>query len=168
MTKVILMMVMTADGKIAKTSAHFPDWGSSEDKKMFAKATKEAGVIIMGRNTFNTLPSPLPGRLNVVFTKDANREAIPEVKWVTGEPEEVLSELEKTGYKTVILAGGAKINTLFLEKNLIDEIHLTIEPKIFGNGLGIFNGDFDLKLELISVEKISNNSVLLKYKIQWK
>ncbi|MFA6106998.1 MAG: dihydrofolate reductase family protein [Patescibacteria group bacterium] len=165
MIKVILMMVMTADGKIAKTDDHFPDWGSSEDKKLFARVTKEAGVIIMGRNTFNTLPSPLPGRLNVVFTKDKNREEIPGVKWVTGEPEEVLSELEKTGYKTVILAGGAKINTLFLEKNLIDEMHLTIEPKIFGDGLGIFNGDFDVKLELLSMEKLNENTIAMKYKV---
>jgi dihydrofolate reductase len=159
------MMVMTADGKIAKTGDHFPDWGSSEDKKMFAKATKEAGVIIMGRNTFATLPSPLPGRLNVVFTRDTNREAIPGVKWATGEPEDVLVELETMGYKIVILAGGAKINTTFLEKKIIDEIHLTIEPKIFGAGLGIFNGDFDVKLELMSVEKINENSLALKYRV---
>ncbi len=158
-------MVMTADGKIAKTGDHFPDWGSSEDKKMFAKATKEAGVIIMGRNTFNTLPSPLPGRLNVVFTRDANREAIPGVKWATGEPKDVLKELEAMGYKTAILAGGAKINTLFLEKKLIDEIYLTIEPKIFGSGLGIFNGDFGVKLELTSVDKINENAITLKYKV---
>jgi dihydrofolate reductase len=159
------MMVMTADGKIAKTGDHFPDWGSSEDKKMFFKATKEAGVIIMGRNTFSTLPSPLAGRLNVVFTSDKNREQILGVKWVTGEPEAVLFELEAMGFKSVILAGGAKINTTFLEKKLIDEIHLTIEPKIFGDGLGIFNGDFDVKLELMSMEKLNENSLALKYRV---
>jgi len=156
---------MTADGKIAKTSDHFPDWGSPEDKKLFAKVTKEAGVIIMGRNTFATLPSPLPGRLNVVFTRDTNREAIPGVKWATGEPKDVLKELEVMGYKTAILAGGAKINTVFLEKELIDEIYLTIEPKIFGDGIGIFNGDFDEKLELMSMEKLNENSLALKYRV---
>jgi len=163
--KIILMMAMTADGKIAKTSDHFPDWTSKEDKKYFFETTKKHGVVLMGEKTFYTFPKPLPGRLNVVFTLEKNPPEIENVKWVSGEPEKVLEELENMGYKSAVLGGGAFLNSQFLKKGLIDEIWLTIEPKIFGDGLGVFGGDFDQNLKLISVEKINENSVVVKYEV---
>lgn len=158
-------MAMTADGKIAKSSDHFPNWTSKEDKKMFMEVTKKVGVVIMGDKTFFTFPKPLPERLNVVFTLLENPPETENVKWVTGEPEKVLEELEKEGYGSAILGGGTYLNTQFLEKKLIDEIWLTIEPKIFGDGMGVFGGDFDVDLKLLSVEKINEGSVVVKYKV---
>jgi dihydrofolate reductase len=163
--KIIMMMAMTMDGKIAKNSDHFPDWTSKEDKKYFAKISKEAGVVMMGEKTFKTFPSPLPGRLNVVFTLEKNPAEIQGVKWVTGEPEKVINELKGIGYKSAILGGGAYLNGLFLKKGLIDEIIVTIEPKIFGDGLSLFSGDFDVKLEFLGMEKINDDSIVIKYKV---
>ena len=163
--KVIIMMAMTLDGKIAKTSNHFPDWTSREDKQLFQKISKEAGVVIMGDKTFFTFPTPLKERLNVVFTLEKNPKPIEGVKWVKGEPEAVIAELESMGYKSAILGGGAFINGLFLEHKLIDEIYITVEPKIFGDGLSLFKGDFDVNLKLKSVEKINDDSVVLKYEV---
>lgn len=163
--KIILMMAMTADGKIAKASDHFPDWTSKEDKKMFAEVSKEHSVVIMGEKTFRTFPKPLPERLNVVFTLEKNPPEMENVKWVTGAPEKVLEELENMGHKSAILGGGTHLNTQFLEKKLIDEIWLTIEPKIFGDGMGVFGGDFDVDLDLLDVKKLNENSVVVKYKV---
>ncbi len=159
------MMAMTADGKIARSSDHFPDWTSKEDKKMFAETTKKYGVVIMGESTFKTFPKPLPDRLNVVFTLEKNPPKIENVKWVSGEPEKVLEELERGGYESAILGGGANLNAQFLKKKLIDEIWLTIEPKIFGDGLGVFGGDFNINLNMINIEKINEDSVVVKYKV---
>ena len=60
-------MAITADGKIAKSSDHFPDWTSKEDKKMFVEVTKEHGVVIMGDKTFFTFPKPLAGSAKCCF-----------------------------------------------------------------------------------------------------
>jgi dihydrofolate reductase len=163
--KIILMMAMTADGKIAKSSDHFPNWTSKEDKKLFREVTKKHGVVIMGDKTFFTFPKPLPDRLNVVFTLLENPPEMENVKWVTGDPEQVLLELKKMGYKSAVLGGGTYMNSQFLERKLIDEIWLTIEPKIFGDGLGVFGGDFNVDLKLLSMEKINENSVVVKYKV---
>ena len=163
--KIILIMAMTADGKIARSSDHFPDWTSKEDKKLFTETTKKHGVVIMGDKTFFTFPKPLPGRLNVVFTLEKNPPKMENVKWVSGKPEKVLKELEDMGYNSAILGGGANLNGQFLGKKLIDEIWLTIEPKIFGEGLGIFSGHFKADLKLLSVEKINEDSVVVKYRI---
>ena len=159
------MMAITLDGKIAKHDKHFPDWTSKEDKKLFAKISREHGVVMMGDKTFATFPAPLPGRLNVVFTLEKNPPEIEGVKWVTGEPKPVLEELEKMGYKSALLGGGAFLNSLFLEKKLISEIILTIEPKIFGDGLSLFNKNFDVNLKLEEMEKINDDAIMVKYKV---
>jgi dihydrofolate reductase len=121
-------------------------------------------MIMMGYNTFKTFPSPLKNRLNVVFTENKELE-IEGVKWVSGEPEKVLEELKTLGFKKALLGGGTSLNTLFLQKKLINEIILTVEPKIFGSGLSLFKDDFDLSLELLELKQINQNSYLVRYKV---
>jgi len=163
--KIIMMMAVTIDGKTAKHSNHFPDWTSPEDKKLFARISKKHKVLIMGEKTFKTFPAPLPDRLNVVFTLDKNPPKLKNVKWVSGDPKKVLAELEKEGYQSALLGGGTFLNTLFLEKKLINEIIITIEPIIFGQGMSLFDKDFNIKPKLLDLKKINNNSIVLHYKI---
>ncbi len=160
-----MMMAMTADGKIAKDKTQFADWTSREDKKLFVEISKSCGVIMMGENTFNTFPSPLKDRLNVVFTEDINKPEISGVKWVSGEPKLVLEELEKMGYTSALLGGGSFLNSLFLEKKLISEIVLTVEPKIFGAGLSLFNKDLNADLKLLEVKNLNENTIMLHYQV---
>jgi len=164
MIPVTLIMASSLDGKIAKNKDHFANWTSKEDKQVFIQTSKDFGMIMMGYNTFKTFPKPLKDRLNVVFSENAE-ENIEGVKWVKGEPEKVLEELEKMGFKKALLGGGTGLNTLFLQKKLINEIILTVEPKIFGSGLSLFNDDFDINLELLELKKINDNSYLVRYKV---
>ena len=157
-------MASSLDGKIAKNKDHFANWTSKEDKQVFIQTSKDFGMIMMGYNTFKTFPSPLKNRLNVVFTENKELE-IEGVKWVSGEPEKVLEELKTLGFKKALLGGGTSLNTLFLQKKLINEIILTVEPKIFGSGLSLFKDDFDLSLELLELKQINQNSYLVRYKV---
>ncbi len=165
--KVTMMMAITVDGKIAKNSSHLPDWTSKEDKQLFVKISKKHRVVMMGDKTFHTLPAPFKNRLNVVFTLDKNLPKKEGVKWVSGKPENVLKELENMGYKQALLGGGTYLNTLFLKKKLIDEIILTIEPKIFGDGLSLFGQDFYIGLQLLEVKKINANAIMLRYRVKY-
>ena len=69
------------------------------------------------------------------------------------------------GHESAVLGGGANLNAQFLKKKLIDEIWLTIEPKIFGDGLGIFGGDFEVNLKLLDLKKINEDAIVLKYQV---
>lgn len=162
-----MMMAMTADGKIAKDKTQFADWTSREDKKLFVEISKAKGVVLMGENTFKTFPAPLKDRLNVVFSQDDNPPAREGVKWVKGEPEKVLAELEALGYQSVLLGGGAFLNSLFLERKLINDIFLTIEPKIFGAGLSLFNKDLNADLELLEVKKLNDHTLMVHYRVKY-
>jgi dihydrofolate reductase len=166
--KIIMIMAMTADGKIAKDSNHFPDWTSKEDKQFFAKESKKAGAVIFGGKTFDTFPGPLKDRLNVVVTVDEGYKSIPEkVKvYFKKSAKFVKKDLEKMGYKKVILGGGAFINGLFLKEKLVDGMIIIVAPKLFGKGLGLIEGfDFNYNLKLIETYKINKDSVLLRYKV---
>jgi len=160
--KVILVMAVTLDGKIGKSPDHFPDWTGREDKRLFARISRKAGVVIMGSKTFDTIGVPLSGRKNVILTRDTRRES----KWdnlvfTDVHPRRLLAELEKEGYKEVVLAGGAFVNSLFAEENLIDELVITVCSKIFGYGISLFSEEISMDLELESVDRVGKNAVCL-------
>ena len=166
--KVILMMAMTVDGKIAKDENHFADWTSKADKKSFVAETKTAGLILMGRKTYDTIGRPLPGRLNLIISRNPEEyENIPgELEYTNQSPKDILLDLEKRGFESVVLGGGASINSLFLKEGLIDELLLTIEPKLFASGLSLFKDiSVDLDLELLEINKLSDNVLQLRYKL---
>ena len=154
--KVILLMASTVDGKIAKDVNEFIDWSGNEDKKYFVEMTKKAGVVIMGSTTYKTIGKPLPKRNNVVMTRDNTLKSdLYNLGYTTLPPVDILNELEFMGYKTAILAGG-----------LIDEIHITMVPKIFGNGLTMFRGEYNIDLEFKSCEQFSDGCILMKYDVK--
>ncbi len=165
--KVILMAAVTIDGKIARHEHHFVDWSSKEDKKLFMQTSKRAGVVILGNNTFETFPSPLPGRLHVVLTTNVtDKPQQPgEIEFTDRSPQEIVADLEGRGYTEAVLTGGAQVNALFLAANMVDEIWLTVEPHIFGLGIDLFRGvPFDLRATLLEVRQLNEGgSVLLRY-----
>jgi dihydrofolate reductase len=164
--KVILLMAMTLDGKIGLSPDHFPDWTGKEDKKLFATLSKRAGALIMGSKTFDTIGHPLPGRKNIVLTRDARRQAEWEnLTFTDASPQAILKNLGKEGYSEVILAGGALVNSLFAEAKLIDEIIVTISPKIFGHGLSLFTPEISMELKLKEIERLGEGLVYLRYRV---
>ncbi len=164
---VILLMAVTADGMIARDSSQIIDWTGKEDKRYFVHITRKAGVMIMGSKTFDMIGKALPGRKNIVMTRDKSRKSHDKDLIFTDKaPGVIIKELHAQGRKTAVLIGGTIVNTLFLKENLIDEIHVTIVPRLFGKGLPLFNKSFDTQLELINIEKLGQNHILLKYKVQ--
>lgn len=171
--KVILIMVQSINGKVRLIINKNQPWSSQEDKKHFSKVTKEIGVVIMGRKTFEEIGKPLDKRKNIVLTGEPEKYQKLEKKYTGSlfftdeKPESLLNRLEKEGYQTVALIGGPTINALFLEKNLIDEIYLTIEPVIIEGDLSLFSyvqGTYQFKLN--EVINLNNDAILLKYQKQ--
>ncbi len=169
--KIILLMAVTADGMIARNSSHTIDWTGKEDKRYFVDTTKKSGVVIMGSKTFDMIGKPLLERKNIVMTRDKTRQSNDEnLIFTDQQPPVIINKLHTQGFESVVLIGGAIVNTCFLRQNLIDEIHITIVPRLFGKGVSLFDKSlfdksFDTKLELINVGDIGSGHVLLKYRI---
>lgn len=168
--KLTLMMVITADGIVARSASHNADWSSVEDKKRFVRETKRIGTLIMGSTTYRAIGRHLPKRLNVILTSDPSKYADKtiegELEFMSGSPEEILKRLEDRGIQEAVVAGGPSTNQQFLKAGLVDEVQLTIEPKLFGGGMTFaMGGELDVDLELQAVEKLNTNTLWVKYRV---
>lgn len=163
--KITLLSAMSVDGRIATDRDQLTDWTSAEDKRFFVLKTKEAGVVIMGRRTFQTIGEPLPERLNVIMTRqEPPFDDVPGVLECTNQsPSAVVRSLESRGYTEAVVVGGREIYSAFLEADLVTDIYVTVEPLIFGSGVPLVEGIAPKKLQLMSAEKLGEQSVLLHY-----
>jgi dihydrofolate reductase len=166
---IICLAAVTIDGKLARTPEHFVDWSSREDKRIFMRASKEAGVLIIGHNTYKTLPAPLPGRLHIVMTTTtAGKTPIPgQVEFTSAAPPAVVADLAARGYTRAVVGGGGLINSMFLQHDLIDELWVTVEPLIFGGGIDLFAGvPFDRRARLLHLEQLNADTIHLRYSLR--
>ena len=167
--KLVLLMAVTADGKIARHEAHFPNWTGKADKALFKRLTQQAGVIVMGSKTFATIGKPLPNRLNIVLTRHPEKfQSQSNLVFTSDTPRKIMQQLSSKGYDTAILAGGATINSIFLKEKLIDELMITISPIIFGQGLSLFSEPADIELNLLGSKPIGSDVLLLHYRMLYK
>mgnify|MGYP001596772175 FL=1 len=163
-------MGITPNGYIARENGD-SEWTSEEDLKEFQAHSKNAGNIIMGKNTYLYASEagllPFEGALNIVVSHEQLENKYGEQVIITDQaPKEVLRMLEQKGFATAFLAGGGQLNSSFIKENLVDEIYLDVEPLIFGKGIKIFaDGNFDKELELIESKNLNKNTVQLHYKV---
>ena len=163
---VSLMVAITADGKIARASDHYPDWTGKADKQLYVEITKKAGVMIMGSTTFDIIGRVLPDRKTVVMTRNPDRRSErDDLVFTQAPPEQIIADLTSQGYEEAVVVGGAKINQLFAAKGLIDELFLTISPYAFGSGLSIFSDAVDLKLALKKFWQLDENTLCIRYRV---
>lgn len=162
---VILIAATTADGFIGRDAGHTADWTGQADKQVFVRLTKEAGTIVMGRATFDTIGRALPGRRNIVYTSQPQTISAPGIESTSEPPAKLLARLESEGVTGVAICGGRLIYTQFLQAGLVNELYLTVIPTLFGQGLSLFNAPTHTKLELVDTTPLDGGAVLLHYKL---
>ena len=89
------------------------------------------------------------------------------IEFTNESPVEITGRFKSKGYKQMVVVGGPHIATSFLKEQLIDELWLTLEPKIFGTG-GNFVTEvkLDINLRLIHYEKVNEQGTLItKYAV---
>ena len=155
--KIILVMVISADGKITKGDQGPNHWASPEDQDFFHNLKKKIGVIIVGRKTYEAAGKPHGDGIERIVMSHCGPT-----------PGEVVADLEKKGYSEALLVGGSDVNAEFFRRKLVSEIYLTIEPKIFGVGLPLAQGiPLEVELELINMKQLNpQGTLLLHYRVK--
>lgn len=101
------------------------------DMEYFKQKTRNS-VVIMGRKTFNSLQiKPLPGRKNIVITKNRSFQYEGVRNAYSVEQAVEIAKDQEAHYKQAFVIGGAEIYQEFLDKSLIDRIYLTKINKSF-------------------------------------
>lgn len=163
--KTFIIAAMTADGFIAKGHDHVTTWTSKADKNFFKEKTKEAGVIVMGSKTFETIGHALPERRNIVLSRTKKFDDIDDVETSAESPRELVERLRREGVRELAVCGGAGVYTSFMKQGLIDTLYITVESILFGQGLSLFNENLEVKLELKDTRPLGDGAVLLEYTV---
>jgi dihydrofolate reductase len=122
----IVFVVAVAENGIIGAKGGMP-WRLKSDMARF-KALTIGKPVVMGRKTFVSLPRPLPGRTNIVITRDANYRAAGAV--VTTSSADALSvargDALRRSVAEIAVLGGAEIYRQWLpsaDRLEITEVH---------------------------------------------
>jgi dihydrofolate reductase len=170
--KITLSFVASADGRVTGPKGEQSrTWASPHDQSFFAKLIEKNGLVIMGRNTYEKHKrffSKTPHIRRIVMTSGAPDKRAPlGVEFSTLSPAKLVQKLRKERVKNGLLAGGPRLSAAFFKAKAVNELILTIEPRVFGGGLPILEGSVGKpKLSLLSVKKLnSSGALLLRYKV---
>jgi dihydrofolate reductase len=125
--KLSLIVAMSRTGLIGAEGA-LP-WRLPRDLKHFRKLTW-GKPIMMGRKTHQTLGRPLPGRTNIVLTRQPDFSA--PGCMVARDRDEAIARAEATGAAEAMIIGGSQVYREFLP--LHPSLHVTLVE-------GDFDGD---------------------------
>jgi dihydrofolate reductase len=170
----VLIAVVTLDGCITRhDQPGAQGWASSEDQAHFRASTAECDVRVFGSGTY--LPdrdsfrrSSRPGVRRVVLTSNptqfADDAVTGQLEFTNESPTDLVARLTSEGHVRCAILGGGRVYGSFIGAGLIDEIELTVEPLVFGNGVRLA-GDLpiDQRFALTAMDKLSDSTLLLRY-----
>lgn len=162
---------MSLNGIIARENNE-EDFISHDSWLSWLKFIRQCGCIIWGRKTYEIVRGwdkqylkDLKG-LRVVTISSNPSFDIQEGFELAKSPEDAISKLETSGFKTAVLTGGSKLNSSFAKMGLINEVVFNIEPIVVGKGIPVFNPDaFDLKLNLLDTQKSNDGINTIHYEV---
>ena len=148
--KIILAMVLSLDGKSTKGDGSPNLWASVEDQGFFHDLKTKIGVIIVGRKTYEAAGKPHGDGIRRIVMSRETGFVLP------------------TDVEEALLVGGSELNAEFFKRKLINEIYITIEPKIFGKGLPLAQGlALEVELELLTMKQLNpQGTLLLHYRVK--
>ena len=130
----ICLIVAVSENNVIGRDGDLP-WHISEDLQRF-KTLTTGSPVIMGRTTWESLPiKPLPGRRNIVLTRQERYVA--EGADVMGSLEEALSKTEEDDGDVFIIGGGnvyaqaLDVSVDIADKLFITRVHETVDGDTF-------------------------------------
>jgi dihydrofolate reductase len=185
-----MKMSMSIDGFVADINGK-NGWifktGDEESKAWAVGQCRDAGLIIMGRKSFETMAPYWPTSTDVfaapmneipkgVFTQKGFQGIHPgpkpspaAVSWATaqvfdGDLTEEIKKLKAGEGKPISAIGGAEFMRNLIATGLVDQYHLAIHPVVLGAGLPIFNGLAQPSyLKLLDVKAFPGGTVVHTY-----
>lgn len=168
MRKIILYIATSLDSYIARND-HSLDWLFTDQDYGYTPFLGTIDTTLMGYTTFEQVLGfgefPYQDKKNFVFTRNHADTNYPYAVFISGNIEQIVTELKNAEGKDIWLIGGGEINTILLNANLIDSIIISIHPVILGAGIPLFTGIIrESHFELVDTVSFSSGLVQLTYK----
>ncbi|WP_316837220.1 dihydrofolate reductase family protein [Pedobacter nutrimenti] len=169
--KTSIYIAISANGLISN-SRNVPDWLSPEYGQGMYSICQQFKAVIMGKTTYDIIaPDYLPlkndGITLVLTTHEDEKPANPTVNFTKANPHEIIQRLTDEGYEQAVIIGGTMTISQFIKSGVVDDIYFIIEPVLFDGGLPLLkNATSEVKLNLLNVNKLNNNTIQLHYQVQ--
>lgn len=126
---IVLVLAVAENGVIGRGNA-LP-WDLPDDLQHFKRVTMGCPVV-MGRKTFESVGRPLPGRTNIVLTRDGNwsHPGVVTVTDIDGAIDRAEQQALLDGAPALCVIGGAEIYRLFLpraDRIILTEVHGVVQ-----------------------------------------
>ncbi|WP_258105342.1 dihydrofolate reductase family protein [Marinoscillum sp. MHG1-6] len=174
MRKIVLYIAISLDGKIADTEGSV-DWLESlpnpdQNDYGYPALLDRVDTTIMGNATYRQVLSfpiefPYKDKKNFVITRNAELVEDEYATFVFSDHITFIQELKQQVGKDIWLIGGAEVNTLLNQSDLIDEYMVFVMPIILGKGIPLFSDHQSMKrLQLIENKRYKSGASLLHYR----
>ena len=176
----VLFAAQSVDGWISRHAVPGDDFTSASDKRQFLAGLRACDACVLGRATYDLVkrqlrPEALPGLRRVVWTRQPARfgtEGVPGVvEFTDAAPGVVAAKLRADGRRRCAVLGGGQLNAAWLAAGLVDEVELTLEPRLFGHGTPLAGGAgaaaLDVRLRLLEHRELEAGGPLwLRYAVE--
>ncbi len=163
--KVIMHPAISLDGYVAKSDGD-SSWVNQEDETRYRNAVEKCGGVIVGNTTYEQFKHDFESYNNVVtfVCTTKPKQNAEKIKFVKGTAEDIVKEIEKYNLDEVVICGGGDINGLFASAGLVDEIVVSIQSLILGDGIPLF-GKYkpNMKLKLLDTNNEIDGVVQNRY-----
>lgn len=177
MQKLVYYVAMSLDGFIAGENEDVSGFiYTGKGVETYLQELKNFKTVIMGRSTYEFgykfgvkpgEPSPAyPHMKQFIVSNSLEFEnPHPQVKII--KDDDILS-LKENAESAIYLCGGGKLAGWLVEKRLLDEVKIKLNPVIFGTGVKLFEGiSSNYGLELLENLAFEDGMVILHYKVHY-
>ncbi|NRQ18862.1 dihydrofolate reductase family protein [Ensifer sesbaniae] len=176
MRKVIMWDMVSVDGFFEATG-HDISWFVFEDElaAYIGETQLEADTLLFGRVTYEMMAAYWPsaegdiatfmnGVEKFVFSRTLTSADWHRTRLVTGDAAKEVERLKQLDGGTIFVFGSADFAAGLIEKGLVDEYRLGINPVLLGSGVPLFKpGLKRTKLKLTDTRPLKSGLVILHY-----
>ncbi len=174
MPKIKLYIATTLDGYIARQNGSL-DWLDELEVPEgvdfgYSAFYETIDCILMGRSTYEEVLGfdvdwPYDGCKTIIYSSHTDfKTPTPDTSLATDVTPEEIERLKSVSEKNIWLVGGGKLIREFLEHDAVDEMIITIIPRMIGNGIRLFpESEIDQKFKLTDSKTFPTGVVNLHY-----
>ncbi len=178
MRRVIVSNMMSLDGFFEGPN-HELNWHVVDDEFLAyaADMLRSADTILFGRTTYELMANYWPsapkdeiadkmnGLGKIVFSKTLEKAGWNNCRLVRGNAAEEVSQLKKSPGKDIVILGSGMLASDLLQRGLIDEYRVILNPVLIGAGKPLFEGiEHQLRLALKETKLLHSGVAILYYR----
>ncbi len=170
--KITIEMACSINGLIAKKDGS-EEFLSDYNYEIMLNFLKDYDCLVWGNTTFKNVVSWGESYINdlknikiIVFSKENQKTEFDNVIYCNSlkQFKEICKELQ---FKNIFVSGGAHINTLFIQNDLVNDIIINYNPVVLNQGINLFEGEyFEKKLTFWKIKQEKEDIIQVWYKVK--